>query len=776
MSSEFVIFLNNINKELALIVGQMEQLIFTSPAASVTEGRKLLEVIINDILQKEELVISERSSLSDKIYALNQEGYFTKEIHSILTSIRKLGNEATHSPNFNDISEALRCHKLCYQAITNYIESYHNPELRVPEYNQPRVLNNLDDKIGIIDQKLAHLSDLIQKTNPTKSSVNPEDTINLIENNSASHHKLTQDMPKYSFLYDALRKLSNSSKEAIENINLFNEMKQYLHVERHIQTDLEDLLHKKASENSPSLILLAGSVGDGKSHLLSYLRKNRPDLMKHFTIHNDATESFSPSLSALDTLKLVLKHFSDQHIDQNSNTKLILAINLGVLHNFLYSNFVDLSFTKLRDILDAHHIFEEKSIEQVDTKFVSLINFSNYQSFELSADHVSSLFYSNLLKKVFSIEADNLFYKAYLEDKKYQLANSLLHENFIFMCNPIVQKHIVRMLIELTLQHKINLSARSFLNFLADIVIPQEIHLLENRNHHISVSELIKHGTPNLLFNRSERSNILDLFVSKDPLTYRSLEIDSYLVKFNTSNSWREICEQLNIKQLNLPWIELILTHYERNFNEKDEDFLELYSFIIRYLFLSDSSFFNNFQDPTFDEFIKVLYGYNINDQKTLKSMYSHFEDSIFSWRNSSKPYFYLDAHRNPIRLAQKLRLTKVPSGVDNRKKNTSDSLTRFITQIKFVYRDKKNQLFHLDCDYNLFSYLNKVRSGYVSTPTDQENFVSFVEFIDKLIQNGHKDSELIIYFTQLNESYELVKESFGDDETYSFRRKGQYE
>ncbi len=46
-----------------------------------------------------------------------------------------------------------------------------------------------------------------------------------------------------------------------------------MHVERKIQTDLERILVKNKELNSSSLILLCGSVGDGKSHLLAYLKR-----------------------------------------------------------------------------------------------------------------------------------------------------------------------------------------------------------------------------------------------------------------------------------------------------------------------------------------------------------------------------------------------------------------------------------------------------------------------------------------------------------------------
>ena len=80
--------------------------------------------------------------------------------------------------------------------------------------------------------------------------------------------------------------------------------------------------------------MLCGSVGDGKSHLIAYLNSNHPEIMSNFKIHNDATESFDPDKTAIDTLAKVLNEFDDNHID-SSNEKLILAINLGVLNNFM---------------------------------------------------------------------------------------------------------------------------------------------------------------------------------------------------------------------------------------------------------------------------------------------------------------------------------------------------------------------------------------------------------------------------------------------------------
>ena len=50
-------------------------------------------------------------------------------------------------------------------------------------------------------------------------------------------------------------------------------LRDYMHVERTIQLELEKLLIDVKKDGKPSLILLCGSVGDGKSHLLAFMKE-----------------------------------------------------------------------------------------------------------------------------------------------------------------------------------------------------------------------------------------------------------------------------------------------------------------------------------------------------------------------------------------------------------------------------------------------------------------------------------------------------------------------
>ena len=214
-----------------------------------------------------------------------------------------------------------------------------------------------------------------------------------------------------SYLLKELSKLKESSQEAIENSNQFSSFKEYLHVKRSIQDDLEQTLNASSYVREPQLIFLCGSVGDGKSHLLAYLKNKHPEIDTQFMIHNDATESFDPQKSSLDTLAEVLMPFSDENI-RTSTEKLILAINLGVLHNFIESEYAKQNFKTLTKFIIEANVFRGTSIAvNRDSEHFHLISFSDYQPFELTENGQVSHYFSALLEKIVNQSQENPFYQ-----------------------------------------------------------------------------------------------------------------------------------------------------------------------------------------------------------------------------------------------------------------------------------------------------------------------------------------------------------------------------
>lgn len=135
-----------------------------------------------------------------------------------------------------------------------------------------------------------------------------------------------------------LRKLRKLSMESVENTLSFDTFKKYMHVRRPVEDDLRNMLVHVNNANKKTLILLCGSAGDGKSHLLSYLSNADSDhLLDSFELYNDATESSAPSLTSIDTLAVKLSAFDDEHALEDDGFKMVLAINLGTLNNFIES-------------------------------------------------------------------------------------------------------------------------------------------------------------------------------------------------------------------------------------------------------------------------------------------------------------------------------------------------------------------------------------------------------------------------------------------------------
>ena len=77
------------------------------------------------------------------------------------------------------------------------------------------------------------------------------------------------------------------------------------------------MIEEANNSEGSQLVLLCGSVGDGKSHLLAYLNEEHKELLEGFYIHNDATESHDPNLTELETLDNVLCSFRDENIDNS---------------------------------------------------------------------------------------------------------------------------------------------------------------------------------------------------------------------------------------------------------------------------------------------------------------------------------------------------------------------------------------------------------------------------------------------------------------------------
>src|SRR5690606_33109135 len=117
----------------------------------------------------------------------------------------------------------------------------------------------------------------------------------------------------------------------------------------------------------------------------------------------------------------------------------------------------------------------------------------------------------------------------------------------------------------------------------------------------------------------------------------------------------------------------------------------------------------------------------------------------------SYKQFINLEQEPNSIRLLQ--RITFHPEMPEIATSN-DENISLFKNQMKFIFKNSSNGNIVLECDYNLYSLLKKVRNGYIPTKSDEEDAVKFVEFLEKLMSTGNKKKELLLDFVKSRKKF----------------------
>jgi DNA phosphorothioation-dependent restriction protein DptF len=755
--ASFLGFLDNMNPVAAKNAKKMEELLYEDPGSSIVKARLFAEAVLNEVFKLEKIDEPYVSTLFEKISYLTREGYIKRAVQHSFDTIRLSGNKAAHDGDFSDISEAFKLHREMYNVGVWFYEVYSSEGIKIPAYDTPKPPRKEENIEELVRKQVLDLlgSNYIGESQverseeaiPFKNTVQPE----KVENAEAVSH-LRKDLPKGdSYLLRELKRLKDSSQEAIENASQFSSFKDYLHVDRRIQLDLEHILEEQSVKNSGNLILLCGSVGDGKSHLLAYLKKKKPHLIGKYTIFNDATESFSPNKNAMETLEEVLNSFSDQNIEQ-STEKVILAINMGVLHNFINTRHENYSYEQLKQFVEKSDIFSQNITTFYSEGSFDLLSFGDYHSYELAENGPTSTFFSTLMKKVFSDTEDNPFYAAMKEDEKHGV-RTIVHENFHLMQNEFVQRQIVQLVIQTIVKSKLVISARTFLNFIADILIPDEV---KNINL-VTEFETLKDSLPTLLFNRRERSVLLSALNEVDPIHNRSIYIDQVVIDLNTLSDWEGLINNNIQDSTPIKWLKPFITGE----NLSDYSFNLFFESFIRLAYLTNEEFASNLTDSSYREFTKNLYYFNVGEKGKIKGFYDEIKKAIFNWKGSPKKgYIYLNKPDEKFRLAQKLNLRPTIEHLSSR---TEEQLDSFKSSILLAYHggDSHNKIY-LDIDYQLYQLLVKVQQGYRPNKKDEEDAIKFVEFIDKLMAFGEKKNELLIHYPIDKKYYTIKKDDFG--------------
>ena len=564
---------------------------------------------------------------------------------------------------------------------------------------------------------------------------------------------------------DELNRLRKSSSDSIDGIGKFDDFKKYMHVSRSAEEDLIEILHKIEISGKKSLVLLCGSAGDGKSHLLSYL-KNDLRLLDNYVVYNDATESSAPSKTAIETLNEALQGFSDENLDLPGDN-FILAINLGVLSNFVESSYGD-SFKQLHEYVINSNILtnqlNEKGYEE--NSAFQHVSFSDYHMYNLTAQVIKPEYIEKILEKIFIMDEENPFYIVYnnnCQDCPLSEKCPVKH-NFEFLANEKNRNYVANALVEVTIKDKEILTTREILNYIYDIVVAQSFNykkMARSSTNEVSfLKEYISDTTLSLMYEYTDKSLLLNQLRKYDPLLERSEQDDedaiSYYVSSDVSKEVTNVIGRESYSKV------LCQTSAIEKINSDKILKAQLFNVLERLKKIQ----VGKKSDDAYSSFLSTLYYFNTGTKKKYGELYGLVEEAIIQWcGNEDRDHICFDDLHEGIALYEHIEFEPYLDDSTSIQKN--DELQRFLPFITVKYENKKTgEVIPLDIDYSLYEMIYKLAAGYIQTAEDRNNHADFISFIQKILRTGSADKEVSLV-TDDNRKAIIEKTKFG---VYKFK------
>ena len=561
-----------------------------------------------------------------------------------------------------------------------------------------------------------------------------------------------------------LSKLRKSSAESVENTNAFNHFKEYLHVERHVEIELRKLLRSVNEKQGKCLVLLCGSAGDGKSHLISYMKNSDTEgLLDGYELYNDATESSEPTLTSIDTLADKLTNFDDEHYDNADGSKMIIAINLGTLNNFIESE-KGKSFTKLRKYVEENDILSSYAQETgyKDNSVFQHVSFADYQVFSLSENGIQTVFLEKLLEKVFSQNEDNPFYQSYKKgEKNCQLCQRCpVRHNFEFLSDPKNQQVLIHRIVQAVIIDKTIVATREVLNLLYDLIVhpdfdKQKISIGTSVVQYLN--DYISWTTPMLLNEFEDISPLINAMRSHDVLRNRTAIADEEATRFHSLDNIEKVFEDT---AKGTPYIALnTISNVSQLGGIKPELKKIIYRFIAR-LKAMEHNLNRSEKEIRFEQYLSYLYNQNSGNEKKLAALYESTKKAVLNWDGEfGGDFICIDESNEHNWILEELKLK---AAINKDAPKITGEIKRFSPTISLRYKkdgQDNTKPVTIKIDFALYELISDMKAGYRPTIKDKNRHTDFVSFVQQLIELGNKEERVTIIPKDGDKKYQIVFE-----------------
>lgn len=533
-----------------------------------------------------------------------------------------------------------------------------------------------------------------------------------------------------SELKKQLSLLSVKSSSAIASDQKFSELNEYLHIERKIQLDLEEIIKNKIPTKKKTLTFLLGNVGDGKSHVLSYLKKNYETefLNYRIQIHNDATESWDPHKTSLDQLEEVMKDFDNENINNNNEVHLIVAINLGILTNFYREMEKKNKFSELRTFIDKSNVLKTSTVVVGNSEEFSLLSFLENRNYKIDETGINSPFYDEVFKKITQENKNNPFYCAFNNDLEAGF-ETVIHDNYRLLKQPKVQEALKYLLIRTEIEFKEIISIRSLFNFIYDIIVP----LNEKSDYQSTL--------PYLLFESNQKTTILNCISKLDPSTSQTKEIDKLNIEFYNSDDYYALASHKlgNDFEVVNNLFDILKIKEGENFHK-----LQVNMFLRVYFIFNFNS--DTFQTEQYLSFLKILK--NSKESKKDRDFAKIIYESIMNWNGNVIPNYILISRDKK---SKQVGIPFRPRVIDNREQDNNVIIDIELNRNKY----------QIDVDFNTYKMLLRIDSGYFVKDDDIKSMVRFDTVVSEMINSIEAMDETVLIDNQTEKMYKIIDRGY---------------
>lgn len=583
---------------------------------------------------------------------------------------------------------------------------------------------------------------------------------------------------------EVMEGLKSSSKLSVAN-DKFSNFNKYMHIASKMDDRLRKVIRASAKRNK-ALVLVCGNSGDGKSHLIANFISQGEIDTDIFDIYIDATSSDRKGMYAYEKLRQKLDEFSDEKLNNERTYRLIVAINLGVLNDFI-KNYQD-EYSVLKEYVDEHGLFDNISAWEYiqmkrkgeDDKPYSFdhVDFTSFHRYEINAQGVDTSFFSELLKKIVSSDDENPIYQAYSTGCKncsYN-TNCPVYWNYKELTsNDKLRNHVIEILTKAIIKGNLAPSVREINDFYYEIIIGRTFD--ENAITSKSVNRLIhfiKNMTLWLIYESTE--GLLQYTSREDVLGDVNRRCDKEIIALNLKSDFELWLQEtaINTSQIFAQIFNDILYCKNNNaqkYKDNEQDIKQaVFKLYIRHINLSKSQI-----DEKYQTFLSYLFYYNVGAENKCKGVIQLVEECAYLWngrlggesgtnikngvivsRTSSKFYLF---KKIDIKFAKNTKIIPL---------DTNSELPNFSSVMRFGFKLKDGKtIIPLDIDFELYSFLIDVAGGFTPTSSDRKRNVKYDAFVRKVIVES--DGDLYVYARgEAGKTYRISKDDF-DNYTFDY-------